>query len=354
MVKYETFAFLSRSRSSSSSGSSSSRTSSQSKPERRIRQSVRQVLHSRTRNDPSSRVKSAIKEKFYKVKDKIVKPKGTRAVEGPKNSRIRTAFKGKVHDIKDNIKGVFKHKSSTPKSVFIPPKDNSYVTPKSYVTPNPAYNNGVNNPVGPFNQNTPKMSMKDKIKNKAKSFLMGKLAKKIMGSSKNKKGGHNYMAGTYNGYNYRPGQYSNIRGQKCTNWQAQNGMVFGEYICPIEGYNYDATSCCGMPNEQYCCSPSEAAYGGLGGVGGGRPGNAGYNNRYDDRYRSDRNRDQYNDYEYDYDGQYRDRVNRRYKKSTSWGTILIIPLIILFVIILTILFFNCYKNGTYKKLVSSE
>lgn len=88
---------------------------------------------------------------------------------------------------------------------------------------------------------------------------------------------HNYMGGYYNDYNYRPDRYSQIQGQMCRNFLEYDGIVFGEFMCPIESYNYDETECCGDFNEQYCCTPQEKAtmrgenWGGRGG-GSGRGG----------------------------------------------------------------------------------
>lgn len=94
---------------------------------------------------------------------------------------------------------------------------------------------------------------------------MGKLAgvaKKIFMSSRNRPKNqykHNYMGGYYNDYNYRPDRYGQIQGQVCRNYLEYDGIVFGEFLCPIEGFNYDETECCGAYNEQYCCTPQERA-----------------------------------------------------------------------------------------------
>ena len=94
---------------------------------------------------------------------------------------------------------------------------------------------------------------------------MGKLAgvaKKIFMSSKGRPKNqykHNYMGGYYNDYNYRPDRYGQIQGQMCRNYLEYDGIVFGEFMCPIESYSYDETKCCGDINEQYCCTPQEKA-----------------------------------------------------------------------------------------------
>lgn len=70
---------------------------------------------------------------------------------------------------------------------------------------------------------------------------------------------HNYHTGYYNDYNYRPDKYGKVtNGKVCqNNLEFEGGIVFGEFICPIEGFNLDETMCCGAPNEQYCCSLKE-------------------------------------------------------------------------------------------------
>lgn len=50
-----------------------------------------------------------------------------------------------------------------------------------------------------------------------------------------------------------------MNGQVCKNYLEYEGIVFGEFMCPIEGYNLEDTVCCGDTNEQYCCSPRERA-----------------------------------------------------------------------------------------------
>lgn len=90
---------------------------------------------------------------------------------------------------------------------------------------------------------------------------MGALAKKLLGKGKYNSNGynnHDYNSGMYNGYNYRPGSYNNIQGRTCSNYIEYNGVVFGQFRCPIEGNRYDETECCGHRQEQYCCSPHQA------------------------------------------------------------------------------------------------
>ena len=114
----------------------------------------------------------------------------------------------------------------------------------------------------------------DKIKTAGGAAILKGVAKKIF-SSKSKGGSHigggggshhssfngmyphNRGIGYYHGYNYRPGRYSEIQGSICTNNQMYEEISFGEFQCPLEGFNYDATFCCGPPNEQYCCSEQE-------------------------------------------------------------------------------------------------
>ncbi len=80
---------------------------------------------------------------------------------------------------------------------------------------------------------------------------MAQLAKKIMGKGIHGKNQHDYNTGYYNDYNYRPQKYSNIKGSICTNTIDYEGISFGKFYCPLEGYDYDETACCGPPNQQH-------------------------------------------------------------------------------------------------------
>lgn len=66
---------------------------------------------------------------------------------------------------------------------------------------------------------------------------------------------HDYTKGTYNSYAYRSGDHAKINGSICSNYLEFGGIVFGHYICPIEGYSLHSTQCCGAVNEQFCCEP---------------------------------------------------------------------------------------------------
>lgn len=70
----------------------------------------------------------------------------------------------------------------------------------------------------------------------------------------------NYLFGLHSGYNYRNGDYSNYKGSTCINNLNYNGLIIGKFICPVEGFDYSATECCGQKYEEYCCTPSEALY----------------------------------------------------------------------------------------------
>lgn len=86
------------------------------------------------------------------------------------------------------------------------------------------------------------------------------MARRILSSSQSshkKYNNHNYNDGYYNNYNYRPGKYGEVRGTLCTNYLEYDGIVFGQFYCPIEGFEYDETMCCGALKEQYCCSLTE-------------------------------------------------------------------------------------------------
>ena len=45
---------------------------------------------------------------------------------------------------------------------------------------------------------------------------------------------NNYQSGYYYDYNYRNG-YENVNGSLCSNNQTYDGVIFGQFICPIEG-----------------------------------------------------------------------------------------------------------------------
>lgn len=67
---------------------------------------------------------------------------------------------------------------------------------------------------------------------------------------------HRYQLGLYNDYNYRPGEYAEVNmTSTCTNYLEYGGVVFGRYICPVEGYSLNSNQCCGPTNEKYCCEP---------------------------------------------------------------------------------------------------
>ena len=67
---------------------------------------------------------------------------------------------------------------------------------------------------------------------------------------------HDFENGFMFGYNYRPDNYSSINGSLCTNIQNYNGISFGKFKCPLEGYDLDETECCDLPDRQFCCTPS--------------------------------------------------------------------------------------------------
>lgn len=144
---------------------------------------------------------------------------------------------------------------------------------------------------------------------------MGALAKKIMSRGGHGFGSghhsHNYHAGSYNGYNYRPDRYGSIQGQLCTNYLEYDGIVYGQFRCPVEGFDYTATACCGLPKEQYCCHPSEANY--AGGFGG-------------------------------------PYADARYKNRNSYIMAAFVPLLFIFLICLTVMLFCCYKKRIYERV----
>jgi hypothetical protein len=89
---------------------------------------------------------------------------------------------------------------------------------------------------------------------------MSNLASKIIkyGSAKRKGfNTHDFNEGLYNNYEYRSDKFSLIKESLCKNYLEYNGIVFGQFYCPIEGFNEDDTKCCGIEKEQYCCGQIE-------------------------------------------------------------------------------------------------
>lgn len=132
----ESFAFLSRSSSKSNSNIH------YSGGERRIRQSIRNVVHSRA--SESSRIRSAVREKIHhakdKIKDKIPFRRSDKNIGATtKNSRIKSAIREKIHHVKD------KFTKSTKGYLTNPPPQQPHVYPNQ-----PAVNS--NRPYGYSNQ----------------------------------------------------------------------------------------------------------------------------------------------------------------------------------------------------------
>jgi hypothetical protein len=159
-----------------------------------------------------------------------------------------------------------------------------------------------------------------KIKGLAGGAAMGMLAKKIMGGKSHKSGygshNHNYQSGLYNGYNYRPGDYNQVRGSVCTNYLEYDGIVYGQFICPIEGFELDETACCGLPREQFCC----------------RPGSQQQQQNIDNSFNNDYN-----------------RVDKP-KRSGGFLAIIIILLLFSLLILFCVALFCCFKKKIYEKV----
>ena len=74
---------------------------------------------------------------------------------------------------------------------------------------------------------------------------LGSIAKKIQEKwrlkhskdSKHNPAYHNYKSNVLNDYNYRPEQYSTVMGETCTNNLEFDGIVYGKFMCPVEGLN---------------------------------------------------------------------------------------------------------------------
>ena len=48
---------------------------------------------------------------------------------------------------------------------------------------------------------------------------------------------HSVESGMYDDYNYRPDKYNSTVGEICENNSEYDGVVFGKFMCPIEGIN---------------------------------------------------------------------------------------------------------------------
>ena len=94
------------------------------------------------------------------------------------------------------------------------------------------------------------------LKNQDPNFSMAVIASKIAVQGKSTQfHNHNYKSGIYNGYDYRSAIRNKINGSVCTNHLEYSGIVFGLFICPIEGFDVEEKECCGPWREQYCCRP---------------------------------------------------------------------------------------------------
>jgi len=61
----------------------------------------------------------------------------------------------------------------------------------------------------------------------------------------------------YYKYTYRSNEYSLIDGSFCTNNQSYDGIIYGRFQCPIEGFEATEKECCGLEGEQFCCEKKE-------------------------------------------------------------------------------------------------
>jgi hypothetical protein len=130
---------------------------------------------------------------------------------------------------------------------------------------------------------------------------------------------NHYQSGLYNNYNYRPGGYANTQGSLCKNYANYDGVVYGQFYCPIEGFSYDDTRCCGPYNEQYCCNERDYRV---------------YNNNDRDEVR------------------YYSRNERKKQSSAGIGLVflfVVLPLLACMICTLTGVFF-CVKKRIYQKI----
>jgi len=45
-----------------------------------------------------------------------------------------------------------------------------------------------------------------------------------------------------------------LGGETCVNHENMNGVVFGQFRCPLQGFPYEARYCCGEYGRQFCCT----------------------------------------------------------------------------------------------------
>ena len=274
----------------------------------RVRQTVRNAvhrvsdkLHRHKDKDPSGtggtikgtsgssdtsahRVRQTARNAVHRISDKLHrhKDKGPSGTSDKSSHRVRQTVRNAVHRVSDKLHR-HKDKGSSGSGGNIGGNRGTF---------------GGSGIASADGKPSKKSQIFDKIKTAGGAAILKGVAKKIF-SSKSKGGSHigggvrggshhsafngmhphNRGIGYYHGYNYLPGRYSEIQGSICTNNQMYEEISFGEFQCPLEGFNYEATFCCGPPNEQYCCSEQE------------------YKTQYTDSYLyEDLNHDDYEDY----------------------------------------------------------
>ena len=63
----------------------------------------------------------------------------------------------------------------------------------------------------------------------------------------------------YSMYDFK-GEYLNVYGSTCHNFDPFDGIVFGQFECPMEGFGRDDTECCGIKKHEFCCTQMEKNY----------------------------------------------------------------------------------------------
>lgn len=71
---------------------------------------------------------------------------------------------------------------------------------------------------------------------------------------------NHYHTGYYYGYRYRSNGYEKINGSVCSNNQTYDGIIYGQFVCPIDGFKATETECCGEVGEQFCCEEDTSYY----------------------------------------------------------------------------------------------
>lgn len=254
IIKYETCAFLSQiSENTDQEGNHGGY---------RIRDKIREAYHKvadgrpSTTVDPSDRfrVRKTVKDAYHKIIPKVTKP--VIIPSNQPNTEPDSSYRQPIDPNQYQSGG----------GGYQPPRNPNQKIPSGGGYQENYYQ-GYKNPANVPSTNINQLSRWKYDPNMDKLVA---IAKKIQESWSIKKDKdpkfyfpyHTYKAGILNDYNYRPHDiYGTTQGETCTNNLEFEGIVFGRFICPIEGYDLSAAYCCGgkhrSRNEQFCCNLQE-------------------------------------------------------------------------------------------------